>query len=70
MQTPTPSLISINLNGFYYEIGLITLPGATVFSCGALAHNDVDSKLYAAVSLDGSTADQDFNVIIRFSNLS
>jgi len=51
-ENTTPTLVSISWGGNYYEIGQIIVPSETVHSCKALAYNDTDNTIYAAVSLN------------------
>ncbi len=55
-----PTLVSIDMDGNYSEIGIVTLPGETVYFCEALAFNYTDNKLYAAASLNGGTGSSDY----------
>ncbi len=49
-----PKLISIDWSGNYTVIGLMSVPGKTIYFCEALAVNPSDNKLYAGISFDGS----------------
>ena len=51
--TNNPALVRIDLAGNFTEIGTFTISGGTIALCEAVAYNEFDDKLYAAVSLDG-----------------
>jgi gliding motility-associated-like protein len=58
--TTTPSLVRLESNGNLSVIGPLIVPNETVFLAEGLAYNETDNKLYAAVSLNGGTSDNDF----------
>ncbi len=58
--TTTPTLVKLAPDGTLTIIGNLSVPNETVFLAEGLAYNEADNKLYAAVSLNGGTADNDF----------
>lgn len=55
-----PTLVSISLEGEYHEIGNFTINGMKIKLSETLAFNQMDNKLYSAVSLNGGVQDNDF----------
>ncbi|MDW3197031.1 MAG: gliding motility-associated C-terminal domain-containing protein [Cytophagales bacterium] len=55
-----PSLIRISVDGEFEEIGSLTINGNQIPLAEALAYYPEQEKLYAAVSLNGGTSDNDF----------
>ncbi|MEM8528893.1 MAG: hypothetical protein AAF806_15245 [Bacteroidota bacterium] len=53
-------LVSFGTDGVSSTIGILNLPGETIFLCESLAFNQKDEELYASVSLNGGTANNDF----------
>lgn len=58
--TTTPTLVRLTQDGNLTIIGPLSVPNETVFLAEGLAYNEIDNKLYAAVSLNGGTSTSDF----------
>ena len=67
-----PTLVTVDWDGNYTEIGPITVAGETVFLSEGLAFNEVDGKLYASVSLNGGrpTGDNFTETIVEINPLN
>ncbi len=55
-----PTLVSIDMDLNFTQIGLLTLPGNTIYFCESIAFNSTDNTLYASVSIDGNQSGGDY----------
>jgi len=56
-----PTLVSIDMDLNFTVIGLLTLPGNTVYFCESIAFNSTDNTLYASASIDGNQSMGDYS---------